>query len=190
MIGPPASHSEGKVMKTAASVFVLLASFVASSAFAQDQSAMTAAETACGPKAQKFDAKQDSSQHPTPQADPTKALIYVVQELGELQCTGCALTRLGLDGAWVGANQGSSYFFFTADPGEHHLCLNWQSRMEARSKAFAFNTFTAEAGKVYYFRARIFPTRLDYSFDLDLTNPDEGKFLVASSGYTVSHVKK
>src|ERR1019366_9119074 len=34
-----------------------------------------------------------------------------------------ALTKVGLDGAWVGANQGSSYFFFATTSGEHHLCV-------------------------------------------------------------------
>jgi hypothetical protein len=51
--------------------------------------------------------------------------------------------------------------------------------------------FTAEAGKVYYIRARLFPGgNGDYSFDVDLVNSDEGKYLVASSPYSVSHPKK
>jgi hypothetical protein len=165
---------------------VLLAS---SYAFAQDPAAVAAAEAACGPKDVKFDARQDATQHPTPQPDADKALVYVVQEMGEVQCKGCALTKVGLDGAWVGANQGSSYFFFSTDPGEHHLCLNWQSRLQARSRAFAMANFTAVAGQVYYFRARIFPGHYDYSFDLDPINSDQGKFLVATSGFSNSHPK-
>ncbi|HEY6370771.1 MAG TPA: hypothetical protein VIX37_09340 [Candidatus Sulfotelmatobacter sp.] len=50
--------------------------------------------------------------------------------------------------------------------------------------------FTAEEGKTYYFRARVFPGEDDYSFDLDLVNSDQGKFLVASSVLAVSHPKK
>jgi hypothetical protein len=161
--------------------------FVTSLAFAQDQAAIAASEAACGPKDAKFDAKQDVTQHPTPEPDADKALVYVVQEIGQEHCKGCALTKVGLDGAWVGANQGSSYFFFSTDPGEHHLCLNWQSRFEGLSRAFAMADFTAAAGKVYYFRARIFPGHYDYSFDLDLINSDQGKFLVASSAFSNSH---
>jgi hypothetical protein len=170
-----------------AALFVVL---FAVSAFAQDQAAITAAQAACGPKEVKFDAKQDAAQHPTPQADPGKALVYVVQNLGEMQCSGCALTKVGLDGAWVGATQGSSYVYFPAEPGERHICVNWQSRLEWRSRSLALANFTAEGGHVYYFRIRLSISRSIYSFDLDPVNSDEGKLLVASSAYSVSHSKK
>jgi len=172
------------------------------SAIAQDQTAISAAEAACGSKDVKFEAKQDTNQHPTSQPEAGKALVYVIEDLGE--CSGCtpngnsffndvdqALTRVGVDGAWVGANRGSSYFFLATDPGEHHLCINWQSRLAFRSRAFAMANFTAEEGKVYYFRERVFPGEHgDYSFDLDSVNSDEGKYLVASYAFSVSHAKK
>jgi hypothetical protein len=170
-------------------VFLLLLT-VSSFTFAQERAAISASESACGAATVKFDAKQDSTQHPAPQPDPGKALIYVVQEIGALKCSGCALTKVGMDGAWVGANQGSSYIVFPADPGEHHVCLNWQSHFSARSRAYAFANLNAEAGKTYYLRARIFPGHLDYSFDLDPINSDQGKYLVASSAFSVSHPKK
>ncbi len=172
-------------MKTA----VVLMLFAAC-AFAQDQAAITAAEAGCGPKDVRFDAKEDATQHPVPQPESGKALVFMVQEFGEVQCKGCALTKVGVDGNWVGANQGNSYFSFAVDPGEHHLWVNWQSRLEWRSRAFALANFTAEADKVYYFRTRLFSTRSDYVFDLDLVNSDQGKLLVASSAFSVSHVKK
>lgn len=84
--------------------------FVTAAASAQDQAAIAAAESSCGPKNVKFDAKQDPTQHPTPQPDPDKALVYVVQEMGEQKCSNCALTKVGLDGIWVGANQGQLLF--------------------------------------------------------------------------------
>jgi len=164
--------------------------FLAISACAQDRAAVAAAQAACGPKNTKFDARQDHTKHPTPEPDPDKALVYVVQEMGETKCTDCALTRVAVDGAWVGANQGSSYFFFWTEGGEHHLCINWQSWLEARSQAVALANFTAGAGKVYYFRTRIFPGHQDYFFDLDLINSDQGKYLVAASLFSVSHPKK
>jgi hypothetical protein len=180
--------------------FVLI--LLTASAFAQDQAAVATAEAVCGPSKVKFDVKQDTTQHPTPQPETGKAVVYVVEDLG--QCPDCvghskglgltdvdqALIKVGVDGAWVGAIQGSSYLFFAADPGEHHVCINWQSRLEIRSRAFAMANFTAEEGKVYYLRARVFPGRDDYSFDLDLVNSDQGKFLVASSAFSVSHPKK
>jgi hypothetical protein len=71
------------------------------------------------------------------------------------------------------------------------MCLNWQSSLEERSRAFAMTNFTAEAGKVYYLRARLFPGgNGNYSFDLDQINSDEGKTLVASSAFSVSRPKR
>jgi len=171
---------------------VVVLCLFAASACAQDESAAeAAAQAACGPKDAKFDARQDKSTHPTPSPDPQKALVYVVQDIGEMTCKRCALTRLGMDGAWVGANQGSSYLFFWASPGEHHLCLNWQSVLGRRSRAVALTPFNAEAGKVYYFRARVFEGHQgNYFFDLDPINSDEGKYMVATSPVSVSHTKQ
>jgi len=170
------------------------------SALAQDHAAMSAAQSACGPAEFSFSVIADKTQHPVPQPDSGKALVVVVENLGQCQeCAGghsfitdvsSAVVRIGADSAWVGANRGNSYFFFAVPPGEHHLCANWQSRLEERSQAFAMANFRAEAGKVYYFRVRLFPGEADFSFDLDLVNTDEGKYLVASSPYSVSHVKK
>lgn len=162
----------------------------AASAFSQDQAAITAAEAACGPKNIRFDAAEDATKHPTPQPDSGKALVYLIQDLGEMQCSECALTKVGLDGTWIGANQGSSYIFFPADPGERHLCVNWQSRLGFRSRAFAMANFTAEAGHVYYFHTRISFSRSIYVFDLEPVNSDEGKYLVALSALSVSRPKE
>jgi hypothetical protein len=125
----------------------------AASGFAQDQTAIAAAEAACGSKNVTFSVRQDATQHPMPEPEPDKALIYVVEDLGK--CPDCdggsnalstnvnqALTKVGMDGAWIGANQGSSYIFLAVAPGEHHLCINWQSRLQTRSRAFAMASFT------------------------------------------------
>lgn len=183
-------------MKT---VFVVI--FFAVCAVAQDATAVAAAESACGPKNVNFDADADSTNHPTPQPDPGKALVYFVEDLG--QCPGCgdggagfvnnvndAIVKVGMDGSWLGAGRGASYLFFSAAPGEHHLCVNWQSRLESRSRALSFANFTAETGRVYYFRARLFPGHGDYALDLDPVNSDEGNYLVAASAASVSHPKK
>lgn len=168
---------------------MLVLVLLAGTAVAQDQSAITAAAAACGPKDVNFEVKADQNQHPVPQSDSQKALVYVVQEFGQVECKGCAVTKIGLDGAWVGANKGNSYIYFFAEPGERHLCMNRQSRFESRSRAFAVANFTAEAGKTYYYRARVFPGHLDISFDLDPINSDQGKLLVASSALSVSAPK-
>jgi len=83
-----------------------------------------------------------------------------------------------------------------AEAGDHHMCPNWQSNLQERSRAFAMVNFSAEAGKVYYFRARLFPGHSgdyffgDYFFDVNPVSIDEGKYLVASSAFSVSHPRK
>lgn len=186
-------------MKTVLVVLIFVAAV-----FAQDPAAVVEAESACGPTNTTFNVKPDATQHPTAKPEPGKALVYLIEDLG--QCPGCiasnslggffndvdnAITKVGMDGTWMGANRGSSYIFFAVDPGEHHLCMNWQSRLQRRSRAFAMANFTAEEGKVYYFRERVFPGHSgDYVFELDPANSDEGKYLVAISPFSVSHPKK
>lgn len=167
---------------------VLAVILFAVSAVAQDQSAIQTAEAACGPRDTKFEVDTNQTRAPVPQLEGDRALVYVIEDVGQIECKNCALTRVALDGLWVGANNGSSYFFFPASPGEHHLCLNWQSRLGKLSRAVALANFTADAGKVYYFRARIFLGRgVQYTFDLDQINSDQGKLLVASYPYSISH---
>jgi hypothetical protein len=53
---------------------------------------------------------------------------------------------------WVGANKNSSTFVVSVEPGEHHVCANVQSR---RGHPVGLAHFTAEAGHVYFFNARV-----------------------------------
>jgi hypothetical protein len=48
---------------------------------------------------------------------------------------------------------------------------------------------TAEAGRVYYFRIRVFAFN-QVAIDLDPVNTDQGQYLVASSKMSESHPKK
>jgi hypothetical protein len=52
-----------------------------------------------------------------------EARVFLVQDSGgQVNCfhVGCIASRAGLNGAWIGANQGDSYFSFVVTPGEHH----------------------------------------------------------------------
>ena len=152
--------------------------------------------TSCGPSDVKFDVKHDNTQHSLTQADPGKALVYVIEVFrkppGEL---GNPTIRVGLDGTWIGANQGTSYLSFAVDPGEHHLCTNWQSMWKRLSDQHSLTSFSAEAGKTYFFRVQ---THVEsegrdsqvWYIDLQPVNPDEGKYLVATAPLSVSQQKK
>ena len=94
----------------------------------------------------------------------------------------------------MGANKSNSYFFFPVNPGDHHLCMAWQSTLKRYSKQVALTNFSAESGKAYYFRARIIEHDEGlcawFTVDLEPVNSDEGQLLVASSAFCTSHTKK
>lgn len=179
-------------MKAALTV-ILWAIFLATSAFAQGSPSQSASQGACGPKNVRFDAQTAPGQSVT--AEPGKALVFVNEVFkkvpGEI---GNPTIRVGLDGAWVGATRANSYISFSVDPGEHHLCTNWQSHLKRLSREAAFTGFTAEAGKTYYFSARVsyqsVGTATVMTLDLDPLNPDEGQYLVGSNPVSTSHPKK
>jgi hypothetical protein len=177
------------MMKTILAVLLF-----ASPVFAQDDAAAARAAAGCGPDQIKFDVKTDKNQHPAAQPELGKALIYVFEfqkRDPNVNYFGSETTKVGLDGSWVGANHGQSYFFFPVDPGDHHLCANWQSLVKKYSKLGSAVSFNAEAGKVYYFRASV-DVRAKYepSVKLEPLDPAEAQFLISSSALSVSHPKK
>lgn len=164
--------------------------FLAASAFAQGQPGL-AAPAACASKNANFDVKLDESQHTLLPPEPGKARVYFIQDLGFVSCLGgCLTTKIGLDGTWIGANQHNSYFSVSVDAGEHHLCANLQSRFAAVNRYFALAHFTAEAGKVYYFRTRTLGGKDNPAFDLDPVDSDQAEYLIAAYPLSVSHPKR
>jgi hypothetical protein len=138
--------------------------------------------SACGPMNLQFDARADKSKHDVPQPEAGKALVQVIEifkkppnELGD------PTIRVGLDGAWVGASRSNTYLSFSVDPGEHHLCASWQSMFKTLSQNVALAPFTAEAGKVYYFGARILQLENKvFTLELEAINPDQGQYFVST----------
>src|SRR5271169_2268117 len=140
-------------MRAIVLLFVLLAEPV----FAQNIPATNNPLSACAAANTNFDVKTIAPDTKLEQApEPGKALVYVVEDIGEEnECLGGRITvRVGLDGAWVGANKGNSHFSFSVSPGEHHLCSNWQSSLARYAAHHALANFVAEAGRTYYFRTR------------------------------------
>jgi hypothetical protein len=165
----------------------LLVTFLAAaSAFAQTQ-APRAVDSACGPKDVQFEMDTAKNQ-PVPETEAGKSLVYVIEVFDKaMNQVSRPTLRIGLDGKWVGAGKGSSYIAFTVEPGEHHLCVNWQSRLKRFSREAAFFGFTSDPGKTYYFRANISEMG-DFNFPLglELVNDDEGRYLVSISPMSVS----
>jgi len=164
---------------------LILSGLLTVTAWAEDKAAVTRALAACGPDDFQFDVKTDKHRHPIAQPETGKATVYVIEDQGP-ECVFCAATiRLGMDGAWVGANHGRSYFFFTVQAGEHHLCADWQ-RLPPVDKVVSLAHFTAEAGKTYYFSTRLTSgyAGSGYLLDLQPMDSDEAQFLIASYAFS------
>jgi hypothetical protein len=173
---------------------IVIVALLASSALAADQSTIAAAESACGPGNIQFEVNTESNQHPAALAQDGKALVYVVEVFdAPRNQLAKPTTKIGLDGTWVGANKNNSYFSIPVEPGDHHLCMAWQSRLKGYAKKIALNSFSAEPGKTYYFRARIVEHDQGlsawFTLDLEPVNDDQGKLLVASSAFGAAHPK-
>lgn len=101
----------------------LVTLFLAASAFAQIPPAASTA--ACGHDGVSFKVKLDDSQHTLAQPDPGKARVYFLQDAGTNMTLGYPTVKLAIDGTWVGANHGNSYFSVSVEPGEHHVCVTF-----------------------------------------------------------------
>lgn len=114
--------------------------------------AKTILPDSCGDDSVKFDVKSEKDQPPPAGPTAGKAQIIFIENSPN---DGTPTVRFGMDGAWVGANKGNSYFTLLVDPGVHHLCISWQTAQKRLKKSIDVASFTAEAGKIYYYAAEI-----------------------------------
>ena len=112
--------------------------------------AKTILPDACGDDGVKFDVTTQKDQPPPSAPAEGKAQIVFISTIP--RCIGnCDVSRIGMDGAWVGANKENSYFALTVEPGEHHLCVSVQSPGQLGKIGIGVATIKAEPGKVYFF---------------------------------------
>ena len=165
----------------------ILAAFLCSAilcsvaAFGQD-AAVAAATTACGPANDHLKVNPETAGALLTQPEPGKALVYVIEDDGVAnRIIGGNITwRVGLDGAWVGAlNRHSPYTTFSVSPGEHHLCVNWQSSLEYLAKATNLARLNVAADQTYYYKIRKWESQTEVFVDLIPVDSDQGKLLLA-----------
>ena len=143
------------------------------------QARCTTLPDACGDNKTQFDVKTLKNQPaPAPPAAGKAQIVFVEEENQWVAPFTNATVRFGMDGAWVGANEGNSYFTIDVAPGTHHLCASWQG-----TKNLGLAPITAEPGKVYYFAAnvKVIPTgenTATYDFDLSQLDDDAGQYRV------------
>ena len=172
--------------------FLLCASlFQATQALAKSKAILP---DGCGDDSVQFDANQEKENPGLPALAEGKALIVFSESMPnemKVQTT----TRFGVDGAWVGATKGDSYFTVTVDPGEHNLCASMQSAPTRMKKTFTqMASITAEAGKVYYFEAAVNVIgNMNVgiaSFDFAQLAEKEGKYRIKAWKFATSKPKK
>jgi hypothetical protein len=151
----------------------------------QDQASVARAAAGCGPNEIQFDVKSDKAQHTQATPDVARAVVYVFSERAEFPNV-----RVGMDGKWMGANHGESYFLFAAEPGEHRMCWDVQRGQDKLTDHGAATTFTAEAGKVYFFRTTVHGSNeVAPNWKIERLDAAEGMFLVSSWPLSTSRPK-
>jgi Protein of unknown function (DUF2846) len=173
-------------------LLVVTISLPTSSAFAQEKPTDGAGAPGCGEPKTKFEVKTNKSQHLT-QADAGKALVYFIENDSQFDSFPSPTTRMGIDGEWVGATHGNSYFYLSVDPGVHHLCASWQKAVLAlQGRQTAAAHFTAEAGGVYYFEVKNVWHRDHGAGDISLRplDSDEGQLLANKISFSTFQPKK
>ena len=124
--------------------FALALFVVATMTWAQDNAPQR--QAGCGFDPAKFEVRRDSHSHPTGAPESGKALVYVFgdSELDNASIhIGGLITRVGVDGEWVGAYEHKSYTYFSVNPGEHRLCSSQQSSLSGTRTALMFHVFIA-----------------------------------------------
>ncbi len=120
-----------------------------------------------------------------------KAQVVFIHDTGDDPNIGLLAyptSRYALDGAWAGANHGSSWFAVFIRPGEHHVCTNLQTSVVGPRTELAH--FTAVAGQTYYFRTRLIMSREVELLELEPIDSDQGKYLAQMYPLSTATAKK
>ncbi|MGB8029994.1 MAG: hypothetical protein WCF30_10055 [Terracidiphilus sp.] len=147
--------------------------------------------SACGPAQENFKVSLDRSQHGPMPPQAGKALVYFIHDAGipfEQLTIGYPTTKYAVDGNWVGAGHGDSWFAVAVDPGEHHVCTVLQSSFLDQRVELA--QFTAEAGKSYYFRTQLVTSRSVELLELQQIGSDEAGYLFSEYPMATATAKK
>jgi hypothetical protein len=146
----------------------------------------------CGASGAKFEVKTDSERHPVAEPQAGKALVYFLEDDSQFGSIPKPTTLASLDSRWIGATHGNSYFYFSVDPEEHHLCASWQTRvLLGRPLPTAAAHFEAAAGGVYYFLVKNSGGRYTAAgISLEPLDSDEFKLLASTYSFSSSQEKR
>lgn len=147
--------------------------------------------SACGPQETNYKVGLNRSQHGPMLPQAGKALVYFVHDDGSGvggAGLGSPTIRYAVDGLWVGANHGESWFAVAVAPGEHHVCAAIQSALLNERVELAH--ITAAAGKSYYFRTQLVTSRSVELLELEKIDCDEAAYLYSEYPMATATAKK
>lgn len=157
------------------------------------------AESACGDSHVNFKVARNPKDHPLAPEVNGKSQVYVIEEylfpqsvFGHFGAPTPTI-RIGMDGRWMGADQDNSYIFFPVDAGNHHLCIQWQSKLKRFSEEVSLTGFKADTGHATYFLARIVARVSNpvwFTLDLEPVNSDQAMLLLARYPHSISTLEK
>lgn len=82
---------------------------------------------------------------------------------------------------------------FEVNPGDHQVCVDWQSSLKSRQRLNRAAQLTAEAGKTYYFRAEVVMSQATETHDellrLGIVDEAEGMLLLSKAGQSTWSAK-
>lgn len=149
------------------------------------------APAACGDVTLTYGVALDKKQHDAGAPETGKALVVFVQDLGLRQGVkvpfSSPVTRIGINGQWVGANKNASWFAVSVDPGPLHVCASGQGfQMDDVVELLSLN---AVAGQTYYFRVRNL-SATEARLEFAATNEDQGRWMVENLPKATGTAKK
>ncbi len=148
------------------------------------QGRCTTLPDACGSDMVKFDVTLKKGQPaPALPAPGNAQIVFIEDEDLMVAPFSSATVRFGMDGSWMGADNGNSYFVVDIAPGVHHFCASWQSK-----RSFDLAPVNAEAGKVYYFAAEVTVSEYGNHLGLSQLNDDQGQYRLKAWKRSTSRV--
>lgn len=140
-------------MRIGTKFFVMTAAFILTVTMHAQSAAWP---KACGQENINFKVKTEKSQNAQTTPGAGKALIVFVEAVDGDMTDPTA--RFGVDGSWVGAAKGASYFTVEVAPGTHALCASWQSSAKSEKSNVGVDKITVKAGDVYFYEFKFTKT--------------------------------
>ena len=148
-----------------------------------------AALAACGPKKAHFAVKLEHHPFTPSPPPPGVARVYLISETQAIPLVHTPITKVGMDGQWIGANKVDSYLTMNVSPGSHVFCatIAGHGLFRVREPAsVALAKLDAQAGHTYYLWN--YSMGAGDAFTFTPINPDQAAMYLETMSESVSHL--